>query len=276
MSEAKTEKRAAIIGTAPSYRLTPWDDPTLECWTLNDEWIIPIPRSDRHFDLHPFEQFYFRDPKQRVLQAVDVPAGTYVRPVGHIEWLAQQSIPVYIQKPDPRVPRGVVFPRAEVEAFIRGLAKGQEADEDWYDSTPAWMLALAMYEGYTEIDIYGIHLATEWEYQKQKANMTYLIGLARGMGITVKVPKASPLLRPTHRYAFEPDPATPVTQAQRDLQKVQAQYQAVSTKAAQVPWWKPGARREAQEQVVRVKAAVMDAQLAVDWAMARKRAMSPV
>lgn len=263
--ETKQPRRAAIIGTAPSYRLTPWDDPTLEMWTLNDEWIIPIPRSDRHFDLHPFEQFYFKDPRKK-LNAVDVPAGYYVRPVGHIEWLAQQSIPVYIQKPDPRVPRGIVFPRAEIEAKYG----------TWFDSTPAWMLGLAMLEGYTEVHIYGIHLATEWEYQKQKANMTYLIGLARGLGIKVIVPDASPLLRPTHRYAFEPDPATPVTQAQRDLQKVQAQYQAASTQAAAVPWWKPGARREAQAQVVRAKALVMDAQLAVDWAMARKRAMSPV
>ena len=275
MSDPKPEKRAAIIGTAPSYRLTPWDDPTLEILSLNDEWIIPLPRSSRHFDIHPFERFYYKDPRKK-LNAADVPAGYFVRPVGHIEWLAQQSIPVYIQKPDPRVPRGIVFPRAEVEAFIRDKAKGQAVDEDWFDSTPAYMLAWAMMEGYTEVHIYGIHLATEWEYQKQKSNMTYLIGLARGMGITVKVPKASPLLRPTHRYAFEPDPAIPVTQAQRELQKVQAQYQAVSTQAAQVPWWKPGARKAAQEQAVRVKALVMDAQLAVDYAMAHKRATQPV
>ena len=77
MSDPKPEKRCAIIGTAPSYRLTPWDDPTLEIWTLNDEWIINLPRSSRHFDLHPFELFYFRDPKKK-LQAVDIPAGVFV------------------------------------------------------------------------------------------------------------------------------------------------------------------------------------------------------
>lgn len=276
MSEPSPIKRCCICGTAPSLKLVPWDDPTLEMWLLNDMYLTHAPRADRWFDLHPFEMFFFRDERQATLKAEDVPAGTYVRPAGHIEWLAKQSVPVYIQKPDPRVPRGIVYPRAEIEAFIRDHAKGQEADEDWYDSTPAWMLAMAMFEGYTEIHIYGIHLATEWEYQKQKPNLTYLIGLARGMGITVKVPKASPLLRPSHRYAFEPDPATPVTQAQRDLQRVQRQYQQASTAASGVPWWKPLARREAQAQVLRHKAFVMDAQLAVDYAMAQKRAHSPV
>lgn len=265
MSDPKPEKRCLIAGTAPSVKLVPWDDPTLEMWLLNDMHLMNMPRADKWFDIHPFEAFYFKDPRKK-LNAADVSAGTFVRPMGHIEWLGKQSIPVYIQKPDPRVPRGIVFPRAEIEAKYG----------TWFDSTPAWMLGMAMLEGYTEVHIYGIHLATEWEYQKQKANMTYLIGLARGMGITVNVPEASPLLRPTHRYAFEPDPAIPVTQAQRELQKVQAQYQAVSTQAAQVPWWKPQARRAAQDQALRVKALVMDAQLAVDYAMAHKRATQPV
>jgi hypothetical protein len=258
-------KRVCIAGTAPSIKLIPWDDPTLEVWQLNDMHLIPTPRADRWFDLHPFEHFYFRPPGQKI-NALDVPVGTYVRPTGHIEWLAKQSIPVYLQKPDPRVPRGIVFPRAEVEARF-----GQ-----WFDSTPAWMLGLALLEGYQEIHIYGIHLATEWEYQKQKPNMTYLCGLAAGMGVKVITPVESPLLRATHQYAYERDPALPVTAAQRELQRRQQMLAQLETAAKGIPWWRRGAKAQAQARVWRGKAETLDAQLAIDYAVARKRATSPV
>jgi len=137
MAEEQTVKRCAILGTAPTWRETPWDDPTLEVWALNDSYLLGFPRADRWYDIHPFDKFYFRDPHQRKVQADEVPAGTFVRPQGHIEWLAKQTCPVYIASADKRVPRATVFPRAEIEArFGR-----------WFDSTPAWMLAHALMEG---------------------------------------------------------------------------------------------------------------------------------
>ena len=253
--------RCAIVGTAPTWKAVPWDDPTLAIWALNDMHLMSLPRVDRWYDLHPFDQFYYRDPKQGVLRAEDVQAGMFVRPVGHLDWLAKQSIPVYVQKTDARVPRGIVFPRAEIEVKFGA----------WFDSTPAWMVAHALLEGYREIHIYGIHLATEWEYLKQKPNMVYLLGLAVGLGAKIVLAKGSPLLGGSHAYAYEADPALPVTEAHRAMARLEREL-AVLTKQVGSSRWMRRADPVLQARVRHLKARILDAQLQVEWALAHKRA----
>jgi len=96
----RPEKRIAILGTAPTWRDCPWDDPTLEVWALNDAHVLHLPRADRWFDIHPIAEMYFHD-RSQALHAGDVPAGKFVRPVGHLEWLRSQTIPVYRQRCTP-------------------------------------------------------------------------------------------------------------------------------------------------------------------------------
>lgn len=229
MADEQTVKRCAILGTAPTWRETPWDDPTLEVWALNDSYLLGFPRADRWYDIHPFDKFYFRDPTKRKIMAEDVPAGTFVRPSGHIEWLAKQTCPVYVAKPDKRVPRAVAFPKAEIEARFG----------KWFDSTPAWMLAHALMEGYREIHIYGIHLATEAEYVAQKPNMLFLMGVAAGLGAKLIVPTASPLMRGSHQYAFEPDPKVPITAEQRHVARLKRTKREIEETLAHLKWWEP-------------------------------------
>lgn len=262
MSEPDPIKRCAILGTAPTWKVTPWDDPGLEIWCLNDMYVMKPPRADRWYDLHPFEKFYFRRVDER-LKAEDVPAGYFIRPEGHVEWLAQQSIPVILQAAQPAVPRGIVFPR---EAIVQRFGR-------WFDSTPAWMLAHALMDGYKEIHIYGIHLATEWEYQKQKPNLSFLCGVAVGMGVTLVIPPGSPLLRPTHQYAYEPDPSIPVMEAQRAVLKLQHEREVVA-KALQASkrWYRLGADPVLSTRAAWLDAQLLDAKLGVDWTMAQKRA----
>jgi len=255
-------KRCAILGTAPTWKNTPWDDPGLEIWCLNDMYVLRPPRADRWYDLHPFDKFHYRRPGEQI-QTEDVPVGTFMRPAGHIEWLAQQSIPVYLQTVQPAVPRGIVFPR---EAIVAKLGR-------WFDSTPAWMLAQALIEGYKEIHIYGIHLATEWEYQKQKPNMTFLCGVAVGLGVHIVIPEGSPLLRASHQYAYEVDPALPVMDAQRALARVQRDRDAVGKQlAASKRWYRRHGDPVLSTRVAWLDAQVLDAKLGVEWTLAQKRA----
>jgi hypothetical protein len=230
-------KRCAILGTAPTFRSTPWNDPGLEIWGLNDSHLLGFPRADRWFDLHPFGQFFYRDPAQRKVDAAEVPAGTYIRPTGHLEWMAQQSIPVYVQKSDPRVPRATVFPYSEIHAAFDPIFPSGKIE---CSSTPQWMLMLALLEGYQEIHIYGIHLATEWEYQKQRELFAFLMGVAAGRGVKVVIPKGSPLLKTTHEYAFAPDPATPITALKRQSLKLERQRDGLTKELAIVPWYRGG------------------------------------
>ena len=227
MSEARTERRVCIVGTAPSLRDAPWDDPTIEFWLLNDMWVLNPKRADRWFDLHPFDHFHYSKPGKKVLSHT-VPAGDVIRPQGHLEFLRSQTIPVYVQDAKTLgTPSARTFPKADVEKAVG----------PYFASSPAWMLGLALAEGVTEIQVFGIHLATEWEYQKQKPNLAFLLGLAAGRGVKIVVPRTAPLLRESHQYAYEPDPDLPKVAVQRKIDGLKQQLGHVQQQMQARRWW---------------------------------------
>ena len=57
---------------------------------------------------------------------------------------------------------------------------------DYFGSTVDYAIALAVFRGFTEIDIYGVNLIDD-EYAYQKPSMEYWIGMARGRGVKVTV-----------------------------------------------------------------------------------------
>lgn len=250
----RPEKRIAILGTAPTWRDCPWDDPTLEVWALNDAHVLHLPRADRWFDIHPIAEMYFHD-RSQALHAGDVPAGKFVRPVGHLEWLRSQTIPVYLHDAADAArigtPTARAFPREAIEAKFGSN----------FMSSPAWMIGLALLEGVTELHIYGIHLATEWEYLKQKPNMTFLLGLAAGLGVKVVLPRGCPLLKESHRYAYEPDPEIPKRQAERRVQALIAQRDQITRLPR--PKWYQRADQNRASRLAWLTAQITDAKLGV-------------
>ena len=252
----KPERRIAILGTASTWKSCPFDDPSLEIWHLNDAWVLKPPRVDRWFDLHPFDRMYFRKPNEKV-NVANVPAGFFVRPQGHVEWLRSQTIPVYVQDAAQLgTPSAVTFPRDRVVA----------AFGDQFASSPAWMLGLAMLEGATEIHIYGIHLATEWEYVKQKPNLSFLLGIAAGRGIKIVIPKGAPLLKETHQYAYEDDPDTGTVRLKYQLKGLQQQLAIVQAQAKRKWYQRPDPN--AISRMAWLQAQIADTQLAMQHVMA--------
>jgi hypothetical protein len=252
-----SERRIAIVGTAPTWKATPWADPTLEIWALNDMHVMNLPRADRWFDLHPLDKMYFRTPNTPVFEG-DVPAGYFVRPAGHVEWLRKQTIPVYVQDAAQLgSPSAVTFPKAQIEAKFG----------THFASSPAWMIGLALLEGVTELHIYGIHLATEWEYVKQKPNMTFLLGLAAGLGVKVVLPKGCPLLAESHQYAFESDPDIAKVALKRKLQRVQKEAAAVQQREKARKWYQRKDPNHAS-RLAFLQAQMMDCQLGIQHVMA--------
>jgi hypothetical protein len=242
--------RVAIIGTAPTWKSAPWDDPTLEFWLLNDMHVMKPKRADRWFDLHPLDKMHFRDPVKKTY-AGDIPPGSFVRPAGHVEWLRAQSIPVYVQDAATLGSRSAVtFPKAAIEAKFG----------PHFASSPAWMIGLALLEGVTELHIYGIHLATEWEYLKQKPNMTFLLGRAVGMGVKVVLPKGCPLLAESHQYAFEDDPDLPKVAIKQKIARFQQEKAILTTREQARKWYQ---RRDPnyRSRMAFLTAQILDAQL---------------
>lgn len=157
--------KVAICGLSPTkdqYRERQWN----EVWGLpwDPEYFI----FDRHFEMHDRELWSERDE-------------------GYGERLA--SLPrLYTQENYPFEDlRGTVF-----KNFPRW------DQEDWYNDSPAYMLALAIHEGAEEIGIYGVDLADKPEYGLQKPCLDFLIGVAMGKGIKVHLPEG-----PTNLLKFQ-------------------------------------------------------------------------
>ena len=245
-SVTQTGKRVAIVGTAPSWMHAPWNDPGLEFWCLNDMWSLNPPRADRWFELHPLDRIFFRPLKNRVVYAEHIPHGFYVRPEGHVEKLREmaKTIPVYLQQTPPdgwppnarRLPIEALNAQFGYRVDVARKARIYEphaanTGSQYWASGPAYEIALAMLEGVSEIQIWGIHLSTEAEYREQRHNFEEMLGIARGRGIRIVMADDSPILKHEWQYAYQPKP--PMHPAKVKLMQVrQAKYDVMATAAA--------------------------------------------
>lgn len=238
-------KRACIVGTAESHRQTPWNDPTLEIWSLNDAYQLGFPRADRWFELHPFSQMWFAPPAPQKVDVRTIPPGAFVRPAGHLEWLKTQAaaIPVFLQDTPPVdwPPNAHRFPIEQVEAVF---------GSSYWASGPSYMLALAVLEGYTEIWITGIHLSTAAEYRDQRPQFEMLIGRLLGPkvkeftkngfryydgAIRIVLPQSSPILQHAWKYAYQPKPVAPPNPYADELKRTQKQKNKVIAAIVNLP-----------------------------------------
>jgi hypothetical protein len=100
---------------------------------------------------------------------------------GHYAWLkSQTAIPVYMQDKFEEVPGSERYPLEEIiERFkIR-----------YFTSSVSYALALAAYLGtYTRVEIYGVEMETNTEYQYQRDGVTLWIGVLLGLGVDVYAP----------------------------------------------------------------------------------------
>jgi hypothetical protein len=227
-------------------------------WCLNDYHLLKPKRADRWYDLHPLDKFYYPTPGKKMFQH-DVPPGYYVRPQGHLEFLRAQSIPVFVQDASQLgSPNARTFPKADVEKSVG----------PYFASSPAWMLGHALMEGVTEIQVFGIHLATEWEYLKQKPNFSFLLGVAAGRGVKIVVPKTAPLLRESHQYAYQDDPDLPKVAVKRKIDGLQQQLGMVQAQLKQLKWYQRD--RNLVSRKAWLHAQIMDAQFELQSVMANR------
>ena len=259
-------KRVAIIGTAPSWRECPWTDATLEKWGLNDAYLIGVPSASRWYDLHPFHQMLFKPRDQRSVAASEIPAGAYLRPEGHLEWLKTRPFPVYLAEAKPDYPNARAFPKQQIlDAFapfwpMRLTRSGKiQPGPDYEVSTPSWMLMQAIAEGYREIHVYGIHLATEWEYVQQRPNFEFLLGIAAGTGVKIVLPESAPICKAAYRYAFEPKADLPMQEAQRAIDKIKAEGLALRQQLEAAPWYARGDKADLTARLRHLEVELLDA-----------------
>jgi len=101
------------------------------------------------------------------------------------------------------VPGAVVFPLREIQdKLLTRLWRGEELVKKVFSTTMSYAVALALYEGFERIELYGIELAMAGEYAYQREAMAFWIGKADGMGVELWMPDACMLLG-APLYAYE-------------------------------------------------------------------------
>ena len=191
-----TTKRVTIMGFAPSWSETKFEDPTMEVWTLNEAYNllkqvnIPVTRISRWFEIH--------DPNSPSKNTPE-----------HINFLKNCPVPLIMQKENAEFPNSIAYPREEIKAYFNHNFIVDEVGSpytEWSNSI-SWMVALAIFEGYEEIWITGVDMAQQQEYAWQRSSCSFFIGFAAGKGIKVLIPRTSELCKFPQDYGFETDNA---------------------------------------------------------------------
>ena len=169
-------RQVAVVGLAPStHDDAPYEDPDWEVWGLpwdEERW----PYFDRLFDIHP-------------LECIRAATPSFYR-YGYEDRL-KEIRHLYMQQAYADIPNAIEYPLKEVSALVG----------DYYNSSIAYMLALAIYEKVDRIGIWGVDMAAQGEpghaneYRDERPNCEYLIGFAKAKGIEIYLPDECPLLK---------------------------------------------------------------------------------
>lgn len=166
----------AIVGGAPSSDyLAPYDNPDWQIWGMAFR-RKSLKRVDRLFEIHDSRK--------------------YAKP-GYEQEIVSLGIPLVVGRNFPiRAAHVSEFPFERAFQMMPYLT-----------SSAAYMIALAILEGATEIGVYGCDMAVDdAEYFYQRPCVEAWIGYARGLGIKVTVPDQSPLGKSTFLYGADPLP----------------------------------------------------------------------
>ena len=213
--------KVAIVGFCSTSRdATPWDDPSFEVWGLNRGYLFHRSTAARVVPGTPADRWH-------EMHGSNIYTSQQRRPGRHVEFLNNFPGPVYMHTKFDEVPKAVVYPLKEIsddlfQNILRiGHSENLKADivstsggpgqlvisgpedlksltlEPYLSSSISYEIALAIYEGFEEIHLYGVDLNTEAEYAWQKPGVEHLLGIAAARGVKVVLPDNCPLLKGT-------------------------------------------------------------------------------
>lgn len=180
----KTADKLCIIGFAPSWDETPWDDETFDIWGINELYMQVRAKygKDKRFTLWSEIHNPFSPTR-------DIPA--------HHDWMKKWDRPILMQHHYDWIPNSIPYPKDAIidffnQNFIIDMTGSSFTD---YSNQISVMTALAIMLGYKEIHIYGVDMAQDSEYAWQRASCQFFIGYAAGLGIKVLIPLTSELCK---------------------------------------------------------------------------------
>lgn len=165
--------KVAIVAKGQGAGLAPWSDPDWEIWGL--AWV-KYPRVDVLVDPHNLDHTH--DPLWWEEYAFEDMTSAASKE------LMSQARRVVLEKAHPDYPHSEAFPLAEVAECL---------GRRYFESTVAYMIGLAIFEGWRHIGLWGVQMGTTLEYIEQRPNIEWLIGLAEGRGIKIELMPGSRL-----------------------------------------------------------------------------------
>ncbi len=109
----------------------------------------------------------------------------------------RKDVFVMMQEAFPEVINSRAFPREDIKAEI---LKNFNGGQEYYTSSPAFAIAMAVYSGYKRIEIYGVEMETDTEYRFQRDSVAFWVGVAVGRGIEVELHSRQFLTGPVYGY----------------------------------------------------------------------------
>ncbi len=203
-----------MLACSPTWQDAPFADETWEIWAhCSGQSFYGDRRVNLWWDLHDVDTW--RQGKVWYKSRAGDP------PV-YVDWLASRSVPVVMQRHYPLIPTSTAYPLREIVEHFNivpaewGLTPadprwwGYVKDRGEFSSTFTYMMAAALYQGATEIAMYGVDFI---EYRKgcidylyQRPGAKYWVGLARGMGVPVTVARGSWFETGQWVYGYQPRP----------------------------------------------------------------------
>lgn len=215
----REKKKLCILGTASTMKEAPFEDDDYEFWGVSGLLgSADCKKLDRIFEIHPWYEVRSMLP---LLQTME-----------------ESNAPIYMQEVQEEVPRSVKFPRDEVAEMFKLDVMG---DHLYVTNTITWMILLGIYEGYTDFNLFGVHMAHDMEYAYQRASCSWALGIIHGYMLAGKdyrihLPDESELMHAQYEYGYgQPTKlmmqmdmrrkrfAMGLTQVQGDMQKLERQ-----------------------------------------------------
>lgn len=161
-------KVAIVCGAPSSEFLAPYGDKDWEIWVLGN-------RLERHIDKRVTRVFEIHDNLQE-----------HTDPRAYALWLASHKLPLIVGEKFP-LDAGFdhieTYPYSAIEKLYGHL---------YLTSSPAYMIAYAIWQGVTEIALYGVDLViSDHEYFWQRPCVEAWIGFAKGKGVKFTIPEVS-------------------------------------------------------------------------------------
>lgn len=172
MAEIKYEdiNRIIIIGKSPSWEDAPMGGHT---WGVND--LVLTRPVELTFEMHDIDKIL----KTKWRDNINA----------EIKEINRLGIPVVTREKHKLLPTSIPFPIDEMPV-------------KYFTSSVAYMVAYAIYNQATAIDIYGVHCDDKGEFFYEKPCIEFWMGHAVGRGIAVAVYGATTLLTPPFKGLY--------------------------------------------------------------------------